>query len=210
MIDGRQRPGYFAYMTRLGWVGPSLVAALISVAPFHPGAALAQEERAAESTRSSQPEEDTIDTVPDGQKAGVTGKSLTRMRELLTQAYKHLEEARNEKDVVKLTCVNTKLTRLKGLLKIAEQADVAMQEGVARRDSETADHEFEKIILAHRKVEQLLAEIEACVGELAVYAGDTEVELELQGVPKEDPLEAPTNIVLPEEVVRPAPASPYQ
>ena len=55
------------------------------------------------------------------------------MREILSRVLKHLEEAREERDVIKLNCVNEKLTAIKGLLKISEQADVSMQEALARR-----------------------------------------------------------------------------
>ena len=54
--------------------------------------------------------------------------ALERMRAILTKVLKHLQGARDERDVVKLNCVNEKLTAVKGLLKIAEQADVGLQE----------------------------------------------------------------------------------
>ena len=129
------------------------------------------------------------------------------MKEILTKVLKHLEEARDEKDIVKLNCVNEKLTNVKGLLKISEDGDVKMQEALARRNSEEAAHEYEKIAVARTKCEQLFAESEACVGELAVYAGDTQVEVVVEGEPPEDISE---NIPGIDIIVRPPAASPYQ
>ncbi len=128
-----------------------------------------------------------IEEVPDAQKGARSTQALSRMKAILNAVLGHLTEAREEKDVVKLNCVNEKLTAVKGLLKISEQADVTLREAVARGDTEVGSHEFEKITIALRKCEQLLAESEACVGELAVYAGDTEVEMELVDVPEEEP-----------------------
>ena len=45
---------------------------------------------------------------------------------------KSLEEARSEKDVLKLNCVNEKLTQIKGLLRVVQQSDVSLQEAVAK------------------------------------------------------------------------------
>jgi wobble nucleotide-excising tRNase len=148
-----------------------------------------------------------VEQVPDEQKVGRSRELLDRMREVLTKVLKHLEEAREERDVIKLNCVNEKLTAVKGLLKISEQADVAMQEALARRNAEVSQHEFEKISIAGTKCEQLFAESEACVGELAVYAGDTQVVVEIEGEPPQDLSE---NIPEIEIVNRPPAASPYQ
>ena len=153
------------------------------------------------------PPEEVIETVPDSQKAGNSATHLARMKEILSRVLKHLEDAREERDVVKLNCVNEKLTAIKGLLRISEQADVAMQEAVARRNPEVADHEYEKIAIAVSKCEQLFAESEACVGELAVYAGETEVEVVIEGEPPEDISE---DLPTVEVITRPPAASPYQ
>jgi hypothetical protein len=125
---------------------------------------------------NSKPAEET--QIPPPEKRGEESAAhLARMREVLGQVLKHLEEAREKRDVIKLNCVNEKLTAVKGLLKVSEQADVTMQEAVARRDDEASSHEFRKIAIARGKIEQLLAESEACVGELSVYSGDTQVEV---------------------------------
>jgi hypothetical protein len=150
---------------------------------------------------------DVIEQVPDAEKPAKSQEHIARMREILTKVLKHLEEARDEKDIVKLNCVNEKLTNIKGLLKISEDGDVKMQEALARRAAEDAAHEYEKIAIARSKCEQLFAESEACVGELAVYAGDTQVEVVVEGEPPDDLAD---NIPPVDIIVRPPAASPYQ
>lgn len=156
-------------------------------------------------------EVDQIEMVADAKKGERTGTALSRMRQILTRVIDHLKNARAEKDIVKLNCVNDKLTNVKGLLRISEQADVTMQEAIARRDTESAEHEFTKVIIAQRKTEQLLAESEACVGELAVYAGDTEVEMEVEDEEAVvDPVYTDTDPTSRIPDIQPAAATPYR
>jgi hypothetical protein len=170
-------------------------------------------------TQGSRPSERTpgatspSDGVPDSRKLESSQAAVARMRDVLGRVLKHLEDARAERDVIKLNCVNEKLTAIKGLLRIAEQADVALQEAVSRKDSETAGHEFDKISIAQRKSEQLLSESESCVGELAVYSGSTQVDVVIEESARAAPdptanLGAP--LTLPQVLDRPPVASPYQ
>lgn len=146
--------------------------------------------------------------VPDNEKLKVSSDSLAVMRAALKDVLQKLEEARNTKDVVKLTCVNEKLTQIKGLLRISEQSDVALQEAIARRESQSADHEFTKVTIARSKVDQLRAEAEQCMGQLAFRADENAtIEVETPDyLPKGDPSIVPT---FPRTIdSRPPPASP--
>jgi len=184
------------------------VATLLWAGPGRVQAAPAAEEIHAQKPPSAKPAPfEVVVNVPDSEKAASTKKAIAHMREILTKIIKYLEDARHERDVVKLNCVNEKLSAVKGLLRISEQSDVTMQEALARHDPESAAHEFEKIAIAERKCEFLLAECEACVGELAVYAGDTTLEVTTDGVPKGDPTSQNGQISID---ARPPAASPYQ
>jgi len=127
--------------------------------------------------------------VPDNEKLRVSADSVAVMRAALKDVLQKLEEARNTKDVVKLTCVNEKLTQIKGLLRISEQSDVGLQEAIARRESTAADHEFTKVTIARSKVDQLRAEAEQCMGQLAFRADENAtIEVETPDyLPKGDP-----------------------
>ncbi len=144
--------------------------------------------------------------APDGEKVKISNQSITQMRTTLREALGKLEEARAAKDVVKLNCVNEKLTRIKGLLRISEQSDVQLQESAARKESENTKQEFVKISIAGQKVEQLRAEIEQCIGQLA-FRTDENLSVELE-LPEYLPRGDPSRLVrgLPTDV-RPPPAS---
>jgi hypothetical protein len=146
--------------------------------------------------------------LSDSQKLSLATDYLSEMRDNLTTALNLLKEAREEKDVIKINCVNEKLTSIKGLLRISEQADVALQEAVAKNEKDTATHEFHKVSISHQKIKALEAEAEQCVGELAFAVGKTTVEVEVDpdSVPEADPSETD----LPDTpVIRPPAASPY-
>jgi hypothetical protein len=116
--------------------------------------------------------------TPDADKLEASAEHLARMRTSLKQVLGRVEEARNEKDIVKLNCVNEKLTQVKALVRVAEQADVALREAISRRDP-GAESEFAKIGIARTKVEGLRGESEQCIGQLA-YIVDEKTTVEVQ------------------------------
>lgn len=153
------------------------------------------------------PEKDKSSEVPDPEKLRQSAEALKRMGQVLKDVLAKLEEARNTKDVVKLNCVNEKLTQVKGLLRISEQSDVALQEAVAKRESLASEHEFTKVTIAKSKIEQLRAETEECIGQLA-FRTDENLTVEVE-VPDDLPSGDPSRPEMPLEIIsRPPPASP--
>jgi hypothetical protein len=144
--------------------------------------------------------------VPDREKSQRSSEALSRMRNVLKDVLVKLEEARDTRDVVKLNCVNEKLTQIKGLLRISEQADVQLQEALSRAEKAASDHEFTKVMIARQKVEQLRGESEECIGQLA-FRTDENMTVEVQ-IPEDLPTD-PTRPQAPASLLaRPPPASP--
>lgn len=172
-----------------------LIAAVLLVASF----ALGQAPTPPEATDASK--------VPDPEKVKVSADSVKKMRSALSDVLGKLEEARNSKDVLKLNCVNEKLTQIKGLLRISEQSDVALQEAVAKKETATAEHEFTKVTIARSKVDQLRAEAEECIGQLAFRTDENlSVEVDVpEYLPPGDTTQIPTPLPID---TRPPPASP--
>jgi hypothetical protein len=118
----------------------------------------------------------SVGRTADSDKLEAAADNLARMKAALKQVLGRAEQARNEKDVVKLNCVNEKLTQIK-----AEQADLALHESVATKDvaSEAA---FSKIAIARTKVDGLRGQSEQCIGQLAYIVDEkTTVEVEQPG-----------------------------
>jgi len=122
---------------------------------------------------------ESVEQVPDKKKLSEATQVLSRLQGILKDVLKSLEEARREKDVLKLSCVNEKLTQIKGLLRVAEQSDIALQEAVAKADEESAQHEHAKITIARQRAEQLRSDAEQCIGQLAYVDERTVVTVEV-------------------------------
>jgi hypothetical protein len=125
--------------------------------------------------------------TPDQEKLEAAADNIARMKAALKIVLGRAEQARNEKDVVKLNCVNEKLTQIKALLKVAEQADVALHESLATRTS-AGEAEFSKVAITRTKVDALRRDAEQCIGQLAYMVDEkTTVEVEQPaGLPGED------------------------
>ncbi len=135
-----------------------------------------------------------------------TEDHLREMRQMLKDVLEILEDARSEKDVVKLNCTNEKLTQVKGLLRVSEQASISLQESSAKDQIDDARHEYRKVSIAREKVQQLRAEAEECIGQLAFYIDeDMTVDVEVpDDLPDDDPKIDP----IPPILIRPSPVSP--
>lgn len=131
---------------------------------------------------------------------------IDEMRDMLKDVLGILQEARSEKDVVKLNCVNESLTQVKGLLRVSEQSSISLQEAVVKKEDSGARHEYTKIIIARSRIQQLRAQAEECIGQLAfVIDEDTVVVVD---IPEDLPDDAMDIDPVPPVMVRPAPISP--
>jgi hypothetical protein len=118
------------------------------------------------------------DAVAEADRPKKAADAIYAMRSSLRQVTTRVEDARNEKDVVKLNCVNEKLAQIKGLIKVAEQSENAFKEAVATRDP-AANAEYAKIIIAKGKVDGLGSDAQQCIGQLA-YVVDEKTTVEVQ------------------------------
>lgn len=181
--------------------------------------ALAQEGQTPAATSSSIAAKDAKDTTKDtfggepaeqvspSEKVRRSSSALATMRQSLKDVLSKLEEARGSRDVVKLNCVNEKLTQVKGLLRISEQADVMMQEAIAKKEDRNANHEFNKVRIAEGRVGSLRAEAEQCIGQLA-FRTDENLSVDVDvpdDLPKGDPTKVPYTVI--DVFARPAAAS---
>ena len=113
---------------------------------------------------------------------------LSKQRRGLALVTDLTADARARKDIVQLNCVNAKRTQLKGLLKLSQQAANTMFEGMATAAEDTVNHEYTKIAVASQRSQLLVTEAKQCVGEEAIFAGDTDVTVEISSdIPTTDP-----------------------
>lgn len=145
------------------------------------------------------------------EKMQIAARDVKRMKSVLALALERSKQASDDKDFVKINCINDKLSALKGLLKISEQATVSMLEANARSDQELLDHEFTKVSIAAARAENFRVEVEGCVGEVSQYTGSTVVEREVAAeIRSDDPSNQAALALPPIDLDRPAVISPEQ
>jgi hypothetical protein len=152
---------------------------------------------------------DKVETkvLTDKEKAEDGLKQITEMKVALSAVVKLVSDARNDRDPLRLNCVNERKAQIESILKVAELALEDVKAALQERQSEAADHEYEKITLSRSKVDKIDAE--QCIGSLAFYDSD-KVERDFK-VPGDL---TTLDVIVPESVgspyFRPAPASPVR
>ncbi len=156
---------------------------------------------------------DAAAQIADPKKLELAEQGLKTIRKTVDRVAGRSDEARVEKDVGKLNCLNAQLTQMKGLSKVATQANEALVDAVRKKDSATANTQFARVAIATDKVVRMGGEADVCLGQLAYLVdGQTTVQVEQpEGLPGQDVTQRnppPPPLVAP-PVVRPVHASRY-
>jgi hypothetical protein len=122
------------------------------------------------------------------------------MDKVVTELQALVEQARKQKDVIRLNCVMDKLMQVKVNMNIADEALQKLQEAAGRSDDSASLHEYTRITIVNQKVQVLQNEGQTCVGAELNYIGATRVEVEAPEVAEgmtdpslePPPLERPT------------------
>ena len=98
------------------------------------------------------------------------------------------DQAKREKDIIRLNCVTDKLVQARVNVNIGEQSMATIQESIARNDEGEETHEFTRLTIVNQKVTVLGAEAENCIGEDLSFVGATRVDVEVDpNIPQYDP-----------------------
>ena len=90
---------------------------------------------------------------------------------------KQLEQARQQRDVVKTLCLNDKLSQTDVAIRSARDRSTALKSAAQRNDVELANHEFTILTVLRQRTEQLTAEANQCIGEESAFIGDTQTTM---------------------------------
>jgi len=132
-------------------------------------------------------------------------KYKERVQQIYLQVQGLVENARKQKDIIKLNCLLDKLAQLKANLTVAENAMKDLQGAISRRDEGASVHEYTRLTIIQQKATVLGDEGQACVGEDLAFVGATRVDVEDTGIPPGTFTEPPPP---PFVVDRPPSASP--
>jgi hypothetical protein len=128
------------------------------------------------------------------------------MNDVLKRIQVLQDQAKREKDIIRLNCVTDKVVQVRVNISIAEQSVAALQEAVTRADEGERTHEFTRLTIVNQKVQVLGAEAENCIGEDLSFVGATKVDVEIDpNIPQYDPTQPPAPGI---DIERPGEASP--
>ncbi len=128
------------------------------------------------------------------------------MDKVVAELQAMVEQARKQKDIIRLNCVMDKLAQVKVSMNIGDEAMQKLQESVGRNDDGASLHEYTRMTIVNQKVQVLQNEGQTCVGAELNYIGATRVEVEAPDLP-----EGVTDPSLdPPPIERPPAASAYQ
>jgi len=128
------------------------------------------------------------------------------MADVLKRIQTLQDQAKREKDIIRLNCVTDKVVQVRVNMSIAEQSMASLQEAVTRADEGERTHEFTRLTIVNQKVQVLGAEAENCIGEDLSFVGATKVDIEIDpNIPQYDPTQPPAPGI---DIERPGEASP--
>jgi hypothetical protein len=103
-----------------------------------------------------------------------------------------LEQARTKRDVVKVLCLNDKLSQIDVAIRSAEDRLTQLQAAVDQKSVDRARHEFQIMKVLRDRVRELEAEAKQCIGEEVGFVGDSRVTVDIDpNIPETDPSEFP-------------------
>lgn len=124
--------------------------------------------------------DEDVESMSDDKKLNRAESKISESRQSLEQTNALLEQAREqEKDVMKINCINDKQAAIKGFLKVAEQSYVKLKDAASGNDAEEADHHYTLISVSKQKIDSLTEEARMCAGEVQRYAEETQVEVDV-------------------------------
>ncbi len=105
-------------------------------------------------------------------------EKLDGMKIVLTSTSELLEKVRKEeRDILKLNCINEKSAAIKGFVKVSEQSFDNLKAAVAKKDRQSQNHHYTLIAISGQKVSGLGDEAHVCAGEVLQYSDGTVTEV---------------------------------
>jgi len=117
----------------------------------------------------------------------------TRGTQISRRVATMLDEGRRERDIIRITCLNDKLTQVNANLRTCDQRMTSLRDAVRGNDDGRRNHEFTVITVLGQKFTVLEQEANQCVGQDLYETGTTRV---ITTIDPRTPIENPN--VVPE------------
>jgi hypothetical protein len=124
---------------------------------------------------------------------------VSRMESIVGGVQRDLEEARQQRDVVKTLCLNDKLNQLDVAQRSARERKRSLDSAASRGDQDLTNHEFTILSVLFQRSQQLDAEAKQCIGKEVGFVGESSSSMDVEpGMPSEDTTEFPEPDVIPQ------------
>lgn len=100
--------------------------------------------------------------LPSSEKVKLAGEALASMQDALKFTLRELQSSYESKDVTQTNCIKERLSTVKGLLRISEEAEINLSEAVITGQVDLVNHEFVKIKMASSRVRDLRSQVANC------------------------------------------------
>jgi hypothetical protein len=100
--------------------------------------------------------------MPSSEKVKLAGASMSGMQDTLRFTLEELKRSYEAKDIEQTNCIKERLSTIKGLLRISEEAEINLSEAVVSGQVDDVNHEFVKITMAASRVSDLRSQVANC------------------------------------------------
>lgn len=122
---------------------------------------------------------------------------LQNMESTRENIRRDLEDARQQRDVVKTLCLNDKLNQLDVAIRSATERKRGLDLAASRGDADLANHEFTILSVLFQRGQQLDAEAKQCIGKEVGFVGESSTTVDIDpNLPFEDPTDLPDPVVI--------------
>lgn len=122
--------------------------------------------------------EEDIDSLEPGVMLERGDQKLDSMRVVLASTTELLERTRTqERDIIKINCINENLASMKGFVNVGEQSYESLLQSTEGNDLEAARHHYTLVSIAGQRVTGLGEQARVCAGEELRYADDAALEV---------------------------------
>jgi hypothetical protein len=119
-----------------------------------------------------------------------TDMAVQEMKAAVGEVADMLEAAEREGAMVAIQCLSRKLTTMRALAEVSENAALELQQALADGENDRAQHEFRKITVALSRLRQFRAEADTCGGG-GGESGETKVKVSSSAVSSGDETNPP-------------------
>ncbi len=113
--------------------------------------------------------------LSDSEMTAMAEAKLSQLRDVRKYVQNLLDQARKAKDIIKVTCLNDKLTQINVNIRTYEDRLQSLNNAIKIGDKAARNHEFNVLTVIEQKVMNLRMEADTCIGEAEGYLGKTEI-----------------------------------